>query len=81
MEKTELFPHDAFHSELRSCNQLETEYTDYVKLLKKKIDHRTSCYQTEFVQGTPYWNWQLSLLARNMEARTNELIQGLSAVV
>ena len=29
--------YDAFHSELRSCNHLETEYKDYVNLLKSGL--------------------------------------------
>ena len=34
MQNTELPPHYAFYSKLRSCNLLEAEYTDYVNLLK-----------------------------------------------
>ena len=34
MQNKELPPYDAFYSKLRSCNPLETEYTDYVNLLK-----------------------------------------------
>ena len=34
---TELSPYDAFYSKLRICNPLETEYADYVNLLKKGL--------------------------------------------
>ena len=34
MQTTGLTPYDAFYSNLRSCNPLEAEYTDYVNLLK-----------------------------------------------
>ena len=34
MHNTELPQYDAFYSKLRSSNTLETEYTDYVNLLK-----------------------------------------------
>ena len=81
MQNPELPPYDAFYSKLRSCNPLETEYTDYVNLLNSGLNHITSRYQTETVKANPYWNWELSLLATDMEARTNELIQGLFAVV
>ena len=34
LQNPELPPYDAFFSKLRSCNPLETEYTDYVNILK-----------------------------------------------
>ena len=37
MHNRELPPYDAFYSKLRSCNPLETEYTDYVNLLKSGL--------------------------------------------
>ena len=37
MHNTELLPYDDFYSKLRSCNPLETEYTDYVSLLKSRL--------------------------------------------
>ena len=37
MQNPELSPYDAFYSKLRSCNPLETEYTDYVNLLKSGL--------------------------------------------
>ena len=37
MQNPELPPYDAFYSKLRSCNRLETEYTDYVNLLKSGL--------------------------------------------
>ena len=37
MQNPELPPYDAFYSELRSCNPLETEYTDYINLLKSGL--------------------------------------------
>ena len=37
IQNPELPPYDVFYSELRSCNPLETEYTDYVNLLKSEL--------------------------------------------
>ena len=37
MQITEFPPYDAFYSKLRSCNSLETAYTDYVNLLKSGL--------------------------------------------
>ena len=37
MQNTELPPYDDFYSKFRSCNPLETEYTDYVNLLKSGL--------------------------------------------
>ena len=37
MQNPELPPYDAFYSKLRSCNSLETEYTDCVNLLKSGL--------------------------------------------
>ena len=34
LQNPELPPYDAFHSKLRSCNPLETEYADNVNVLK-----------------------------------------------
>ena len=37
MQNTELSPYDAFYSKLCSCNLLETEYKDYLTLLKRAL--------------------------------------------
>ena len=37
MQNPDFPPYDAFYSKLRSCNPLETEYTDYVNLLKSGL--------------------------------------------
>ena len=37
MQNRELPPYDAFYSKLRSCNPLETEYTDYVNHMKSGL--------------------------------------------
>ena len=37
LQNPELPPYDAFYSKLRSCNPLETGYTDYVNLLKSGL--------------------------------------------
>ena len=37
LQNPELAPYDAFYSKLRSCNPLETGYTDYVNLLKSGL--------------------------------------------
>ena len=37
MQNRETPPYDAFYSKLRSCNSLETEYADYVNLMKSGL--------------------------------------------
>ena len=37
MQNTDIPPYDAFHCKLRSYNPLETDYTDYVNLLKNGL--------------------------------------------
>ena len=37
MQNKELPPYDAFYSKLRSCNPLETRYTDYINVLKSGL--------------------------------------------
>ena len=37
MQNTELLKYDAFYIRFRSCNPLETDYTDYVNLLKSGL--------------------------------------------
>ena len=37
MQNTELPPNDAFYIKIRSCNPLETAYSDYVNLLKSRL--------------------------------------------
>ena len=37
MHNTELRPYDAFYSKIRSYNPLETDYTDFVNLLKSEL--------------------------------------------
>ena len=37
MQNTELLTYDASYTKLRSCNPLETDYTDYVNLLKSEL--------------------------------------------
>ena len=37
MQKTELPPYDPFYSKLLSCNPLETEYTDYINMMKSGL--------------------------------------------
>ena len=63
--------YDAFYSKLRSCNPLETEYTDYVNLLKSRLTTEQAVIKLK-LSKPPYWNWELSLLLTDMEARTNK---------
>ena len=37
MQSSKFPPYDVFYSRLRSCNPLETEYKDYVSLLKSEL--------------------------------------------
>ena len=75
MQNTELPPYDAFYSKRCFSNSLETEYTDYVNLLKSGLTTEQAVIKLNL------WNRELSLLATDMEAKTNELIRGLFAAV
>ena len=55
MQNKEFPPFDAFYSKLRSCNLLETEYTDNVNLLKNELTTEQAVI-TETLKATPYWN-------------------------
>ena len=37
MQDTELFPYGSFYSNIRSCNPLEAEHTEYVNLFKSGL--------------------------------------------
>ena len=37
MQNTELPPYDTFYKKLRSCNPLQSKYTDNVNLLKTQL--------------------------------------------
>ena len=81
LQNPELPPYDAFYSKPCSCNPLETEYTDYVNLLKSGLSTEQAVIKLKLSKPPPTWNWELSLLATDMEARANEIVQGLFAVV
>ena len=53
MQKTELPPHDAFDSKLRSCNLLEADYTDYVNLLKSRFTTKQAVVKIKLSKHTP----------------------------
>ena len=53
MQNPELPPYDAFYSKLRSCNPLETEYTDYVNLLKSGLTTEQAVIKLELSNPPP----------------------------
>ena len=53
MQKPELPPYDAFYSKLRSCNPLETEYTDYVNLLKSGLTREQAVIRLKLSKPPP----------------------------
>ena len=53
MQNTELPPYDAFYSKLPSCNPLESEYTDYVNLLKKRLTTEQAVVKSKLSKPPP----------------------------
>ena len=53
LQNQELPPYDAFYSKLRSCNPLETEYTDYVNLLKCGLSTEQSVIKLKLSKPPP----------------------------
>ena len=53
MQNAELAPYDAFYSKLRSCNLLETEYTDYVNLLKSRLSTEQAVIKLKLSKPPP----------------------------
>ena len=53
MRNRELPPYDAFYSKLRSCNPLETEYTDYVNLLKSGLTTEQAVIKLKLSKPSP----------------------------
>ena len=53
MQNPEIPPYDAFYSKLRSCNLLETEYTDYVNLLKSRLTTEQAVIKLKLSKSPP----------------------------
>ena len=53
MQNPELPPYDAFYSKLLSCNPLETEYTDYVSLLKSGLTTKQAVIKLKLSNPAP----------------------------
>ena len=53
MQNPELPPCDAFYSKLRSCNPVETEYTDYVNLLKSGLTTEQAVFKLKLSKLPP----------------------------
>ena len=53
MQNTELPPHDAFYSKLRSCNPLEAEYTDYVNILESGLTTKQAVVKLKLLKPPP----------------------------
>ena len=72
-QNTKLPPYVAFYSKLRNCNTLETEYIDYVNLLKNVLTTEQAVVKLKLSKPPPYQDWELSKTATHMEAGSNEL--------
>ena len=61
MQNTEIPPYDAFHSKLRSCNPLDADYMDYVKLLKSGLTTEQAVVKIKLSKPPPLGieNYQL----------------------
>ena len=53
LQNPELPPYDAFYSEFCSCNLLETEYTDYVNLLKSGLTTEQAVIKLKLSKPAP----------------------------
>ena len=53
LQNPELPPSDAFYSKLLSCNPLETEYTDYVNLLKSGLSTERAVIKLKLSKPPP----------------------------
>ena len=53
MQNAELPPYDAFYSKLRRCNPLETEYTDFVNLLKSRLSTEQAVIKLKLSKPPP----------------------------
>ena len=56
MQNPELTPYDVFYSKLRSCNPLETEYTDYVNQLKSGLTTEQAVINLKLSKPPPTGN-------------------------
>ena len=82
MQNTEHPPYVAFYSKLRSCNPLQSEYTDYVNLLRSGLTTEQAVIKLKLLKPPlPLLELRIIIFAPDMEARTIEPIQGLLAVV
>ena len=55
MQNTDLPPYDAFYSKLRKCNHLETDYTNYFKLLKSGLTTKQAVINLKLSIQPPTW--------------------------
>ena len=53
MQNTELPPYDAFYSKFLSCHPLESEYTDYVHLLKSGLTTKQAVVKLKLSKPPP----------------------------
>ena len=83
MQNTELPPYDAFYSKLCSCNPLESEYTDYVNLLKSGLSTEQAVVKLKLSKPPPTGidNYQYLQQILLILQQTNELIQRLLALL
>ena len=67
MQNRELPPYDAFYSKLRSCNPLETEYTENVNLLKNGLTTEQAVIKSTDAKIYPVTEGDKDLLGKNRE--------------
>ena len=80
MQITEISLYDAFYSKLRSRKLLETEHMDYVNLLKRGLTTEQAVIKSK-ISKPAQLVLKTILTCNRYEARRNELIQGLFAVI
>ena len=81
MQNTELPSYDAFYCKLLSCNPLETENTDYAKLLISGLTTKQDVIKLILAKPIPAGTENNIYIRTKMEARSNELNQRFFAVV
>ena len=53
MQNTDLPPYEAFYNKLRSCNPLETEYTEFFNLLKIGLTTEQAVMKLKYSKPAP----------------------------
>ena len=67
MQNTELPPYDVFYSKLSGCNPLESEYTDYVNLLKSGLTTEQAIVKLKLLKPPPTGNENYQYLQQKLK--------------